>query len=180
MRILLCVTGSVAAKLTSKVVNAFTERGDTVKVAITESARRFVEMGASQDFMSECYSDQNELNWKQRGDEIAHIALRESSDVLLVAPLTANTLATFAVGQANNLVTNIFRAWDFSKPCFVAPSMNTKMYEHPFTKEHLDKIGGLGVKVIAPQVKTMMCNERGNGAMADISDIIDAVYGNKS
>jgi phosphopantothenoylcysteine decarboxylase len=158
-------------------VNAFVGRGATVKVAITDSAKRFVEMGASQEFVHECYSDQSELNWKKRGDEIAHIALRESSDALVVAPLTANTLATFAVGQANNLVTNIFRAWDFSKPCFVAPSMNTKMYEHPFTKEQLDKIGGLGVKVILPQVKTMMCNERGNGAMADISDIVGAVYG---
>lgn len=76
-----------------------------------------------------------------------------------------------AAGLCDNLVTCVVRAWDFSKPMFVAPAMNTLMWDSPFTRAHLDAIQGLGVHVIPPISKKLACGDVGNGAMAEPSSI---------
>jgi len=68
---------------------------------------------------------------------VLHIELRRWADVLLFAPLTAHTLAKLALGLCDNLPTNIARAWDSNKPVLVAPAMNTHMWNHPLTADHL-------------------------------------------
>ena len=83
------------------------------------------------------FKDQDEWDaWSKRSDPVLHIELRKVCSALVVAPLSANTMAKFANGLADNLLSCTFRAWDFknkSKPVIIAPSMNTCMYEHPIT-----------------------------------------------
>ncbi len=76
----------------------------------------------------------------ERGDEVLHIALRNWADLLIVAPLDANTLAKFALGISDNCLSCVFRAWDFSKPVVLAPAMNTLMWESPVTLRHLGQL----------------------------------------
>ena len=66
-----------------------------------------------------------------RGDPVRHIEFRHWADLLVVAPLDANTLAKFAIGLCDNFLTCLFRAWDFAKPVILAPAMNTLMWDHP-------------------------------------------------
>ena len=75
-----------------------------------------------------------------RGDEVMHIEFRKWADILIVAPLDANTLAKFAVGIADNFLSCIFRAWDFAKPVILAPAMNTLMWDSPVTLRHLRQL----------------------------------------
>lgn len=82
-------------------------------------------------------------SWKRRGDPVKHIELRDWADILLLAPLDANTLAKIAQGLCDNLLTCIVRAWNLNKPLIFCPAMNTQMYIHPFTSQHINilKVG---------------------------------------
>ena len=76
----------------------------------------------------------------RRGDPVLHIEFRNWADLLVVAPLDANTLAKFALGLCDNFLTCLFRAWDFSKPVILAPAMNTLMWQNPVTARHLGQL----------------------------------------
>src|SRR4029077_4602845 len=76
----------------------------------------------------------------RRGDPVPHIAFRQWADLLIVAPLDANTLAKFALGLADNFLSCLVRAWDFSKPVVLAPAMNTLMWQSPVTLRHLRQL----------------------------------------
>ena len=76
-------------------------------------------------------------------------------------------------GLCDNLLTCIIRAWDYSKPVFVAPAMNTFMWDNPFTQKHLDQVKDLGFLIISPITKKLACGDYGNGAMAEPS-VIDS------
>lgn len=171
MNILLGVTGSVAAVLTTKLISSFTELGHNVVVVMTDSAQRFVEDKINH------YCDEDEwTSFKKIGDPILHIELRKWADVLLVAPCTMNTLSKIANGLCDNLLTNIVRAWDGSKRFFIAPAANTHMWGHPITQQQLIVLQEeLGVNVIMPVEKTLACGDTGVGAMADINTIVERI-----
>ena len=116
------------------------------------------------------------------------------ADVLLLAPLSAHTLAKISQGFCDDTVSCVARAWDFGygprrgKPLLLAPAMNTAMWEHPLTQNQLKTVQGFWnasgnvddasnnkVKIIAPQIKTLACGEIGNGALASVDDILKAV-----
>ncbi|RYY36761.1 hypothetical protein EON62_01540 [archaeon] len=96
---------------------------------------------------------------------------------MVIAPLSANTLAKVAAGLCDNLLTCVLRAWDFDggKPILVAPAMNTHMWTHPFTAKHLAVLQELGMHVIPPIAKRLACGDVGHGAMAPVEDIVEAV-----
>lgn len=92
--------------------------------------------------------------------------------MFLIAPLDANTLAKISNGICDNLVTSIIRAWNFDKPVIVCPAMNTAMWNNPFTESHLNTLRNLlGIHVIDPQEKALMCGDIGMGAMADVQAV---------
>jgi phosphopantothenoylcysteine decarboxylase len=142
MKVLLGVTGSVAAKLTTKTVKAFQSAGHEVNVVITEAAKHFI----SYDFDCPIWKDVDEfpIRYDRVNDDgsmmIPHIYLKDWADVLVVAPLTANTLAKIANGIADNLLTCTIRAWQPNKPIVVAPAMNTDMWYHPATYSNVESI----------------------------------------
>ncbi|XP_042947844.1 probable phosphopantothenoylcysteine decarboxylase isoform X3 [Carya illinoinensis] len=86
-----------------------------------------------------------------------------------------NSLVQIAGGLCDNLLTCIVRAWDYSKPFFIAPSMNTMMWKNPFTERLLMSIDELGISLIPPVTKRQACGDSGNGAMAEPADIYSTV-----
>lgn len=150
--ILLATTGSVAAVVLSDKLRSRLELLGEVKLIHT---------GQQEQFSS----------WHP-GDVIEHIALRDWASCLVVAPLSANTMAKMVNGLADNMVTNVYRAWDEVKPVIVAPAMNTMMWEKRITASHCITLENDGVEIVQPQIKTLACGETGNGAMADIDDIV--------
>lgn len=176
MNILLGVTGSVAATLTEKLVLALKELGD-VKIVITESAKPFLK-----DW-SKFFTDNNEWTWSEEGgwarikykkdDPVLHIELRKWADVFIIAPLTVNTLAKMNYGLCDNLLTSIYRAWDWTKGVVVAPSANTMMWENNPTPEQIRNLINKGVIVVPPIKKELACGDTGEGAMANINDIVN-------
>ena len=110
-----------------------------------------------------------------------HIELRKVAKLLVVAPLSANTMAKFANGMCDNLLTCVFRAWDFRGPqaagsVIVAPAMNTFMYEHPLTEVQERTLRDiLQVNVLETVEKRLMCGDLGRGAMASLATIMNAI-----
>ena len=112
----------------------------------------------------------------EKNEPIKHIELRDWADVLLLAPLDANTLAKIANGLCDNLLTCVARAWHSDRLLVVAPAMNTVMWQHPATKEHLEKLAGwYNLRIVEPVSKKLACGDQGVGAIAEIADIVDAI-----
>ncbi|XP_036050013.1 phosphopantothenoylcysteine decarboxylase isoform X2 [Onychomys torridus] len=134
--VLVGVTGSVAAlKLPLLVSKLLDIPGLEVTVVTTERAKHFY---SPQDVPVTLYSDADEWEtWKHRSDPVLHIDLRRWADLMLVAPLDANTLGKVASGICDNLLTCVIRAWDLSKPLLFCPAMNTAMWKHPLTAQQV-------------------------------------------
>lgn len=203
-RVVLGVTGSVAAVRTPALFAALRELGHDVRIVATEPSLFFfdpVELGPAGDSGKRLYRDADEWDGDRyrRGDPVLHIAFRQWADLLIVAPLDANTLAKFALGLSDNFLTCLFRAWDFAKPVILAPAMNTLMWESPITFRHLKQLledhgeGQLDgtwsldqaadvfarhaprIVLVPPQAKRLACGDVGMGAMAEVATIAEAV-----
>lgn len=184
-RLLLGVTGSVAAIKVNELARDFSSKNIDIIVIPTETAKHFLHFedswcphGSISQLKGPCYFEDNDewSSWKVRGDPVLHIILRDWADILLIAPLDANTLAKMAVGLCDNLLTNVVRAWDLKKrkPLIVAPAMNTAMFEHPLTRQQLDILTkSFGYIEIPCIEKTLMCGQTGIGGMASVEVIIE-------
>lgn len=125
-------------------------------------------------------------SWNTLGDPVLHIDLRNWADILVLAPLSAHTLAKLASGLCDDTLSCVVRAWDFGhgqrqgKPLVLAPAMNTAMWEHPITRTQLETLVGFwnakkrstGVEIVEPQAKMLACGEEGKGALASVSEIL--------
>ncbi len=173
--ILLGVTGSVAAKLTPKLVAALRQIGE-VEVVATDPALYFwkrEETGAR--LWTEADEWPGELYVKDQ--PVPHIALGDGADILVIAPLTANTLTKLALGICDNLLTCTAYAWPDGKPLIVAPAMNTRMWQNELTQGHLADLARRlpAFGLIPPVARRLACGTTGVGAMADIGSIAAAV-----
>ncbi|MED6116617.1 hypothetical protein PIB30_101898 [Stylosanthes scabra] len=148
-RILLAACGCVAAKKFAILCNCFLKWAD-VKVVLTKASQRFVDIAGIPQFVA-MYTDGYEwLSWKRLGDPVLHIELANWAEIMVIAPLSADTLSKIVRGSSGNLLTSIVRAWDYSKPMFVATAMNTLMWRHPLTERHCISIDDLGINLIPP------------------------------
>lgn len=180
--ILIGVTGSVATiKLPLlcqqlKLRATQTGMGCDIKVITTSRAQHFFDAAALPTAI-QTHTDADEWEaWKQRGDPVVHIDLGKWADLLVIAPLDANSLAKIAQGLCDNLLLCTVRAWDFSKPLLFCPAMNTRMWDHPLTKQHIDVLKSWGYVEVPCVAKTLMCGDTGNGAMAEVGTIVDCVF----
>lgn len=175
MRVLLGVTGSVAARLTPTLVHLLQEAGHEVQVVATSASMHFFN---TKEVNAPVNTDEEEWTTYAVNGRVLHIDLRNWADVLLIAPLCANTLSKLAHGASDNLLTCIARAWEIGKPLVVAPAMNTLMWNHPATAEHLVALRrwhGVHLTVIDPVTKTLFCGETGVGALAPLPHIIGSL-----
>jgi len=183
-RVLVCTCGSVAAIRVPALVTSLHAAGCAVRVVVSQNAWRFLQADwpAVEHLLdAPLYDDNAEWSsWHRLSDPVLHIELRKWADVLLVCPLTAHTMAKIAVGQADNLMTCIVRAWDFTKPALMAPAMNTYMWLNPLTTEHLEKLSSMGFRCISPVAKKLACGDVGVGALAPVSTVASRVIASLS
>lgn len=184
MKILLGVTGSVATRLLDKMVDKLKKNNHEVVVVFTDMSLQFVNVDPCNPCQPEYkyYMDIHEFYGGespiyQKGDPITHIELRDWADMLIICPCSANTMAKMANGICDNLLTSVFRAWDFSKPIYITPAMNTNMWTHPITVQHIDVFRKWNVKVIYPTVEKLACGSYGIGALADLDMIVNIAEG---
>src|SRR5579875_3355748 len=200
--ILLGVTGSVAAVKTPLLYETLRRPGHTVKVVATQSSLYFFDAtGLPRDLLvldEDEWPGRSEGRRWQRDDDVLHIQLRRWADILLIAPLDANTLAKLANGLADNCLTCVWRAWESGRPVLLAPAMNTLMWQHPATGRHLRQIAtdmgttppaGLALddllnwinahcprlRIVAPEDRRLACGDVGVGAMAALDTIAAVV-----
>ena len=173
-RILLVVTGGIAAYKCLEVIRRVRERGGHVRCILTRGGAQFVTplaLGALSE--DQVFQDLFSLTDEQ---EISHIRLSREADVVLVAPASANVLAKMASGQADDLATTALLATD--KPVVVAPAMNPAMWEHPATKANMAVLEERGVHRIGPAEGAMAeSGEWGMGRMAEPDAIVAALEG---
>ena len=169
MKVLLGITGSIAAYKAAELVRLFVKNGDDVQVVMTPSATEFVRPLTFQTLSrNQVYVDQfaPPAEWKPE-----HIAL-SGCDVAVVAPATANTLAKMRYGIADNLLTATLLAT--RAPVVVAPAMNAGMWSAAATQENVAALKSRGVWFVGPESGELACGVEGAGRMADPSEIFKA------
>ncbi|KAK7009357.1 phosphopantothenoylcysteine decarboxylase [Biomphalaria glabrata] len=173
--ILIGCTGSVASIKIPMLIESLQQLNPKpeIKVVSTQHALHFFRKEEQNVII---YTDSDEWEtWSSIQDPVLHIELRKWADVMIIAPLDANTLAKIANGLCDNLLTCVVRAWDFHKPLMFAPAMNTCMYEHPITATQIDLLKKLGYKEIPCISKKLACGDTGFGAMAEVPTLVSAV-----
>ena len=166
-RVLLGVTGSIAAYKAVELARRLVKRGLTVRVAMTESATEFI---APLTFETITGNSVAVGFWDEKGVEgIEHIDLGAWAEVVVIAPATADTIAKITAGFADNeLLASLLVT---RAPILIAPAMNTNMYEHPATQENIAKLKSRGIKFIDPEEGDLACGWHGTGRMADPKQI---------
>lgn len=169
MNVLLGVTGSVAAILTTKMKVELALRHHTVKTVVTNSALQFKRDDSA---WGSFYTDEDEWVTYKQDNSVLHIDLTKWADRFIIAPCTANTMAKIANGICDNLLTSCVRAWDLNKRMDIAAAMNCKMWENPTTREHRKILINRGYYFHDPVEKELFCGDTGIGALAPIEDIL--------
>ncbi len=168
--IVLGVTGSIAAYKAADLASRLTQRGHELHVAMTRGAQAFVAPLTFQTLSRHSVlTDVFERNdWRP-----GHIDLADRADLLVVAPLTANTLADLAHGQASNPLTEIALAT--LAPVLLAPAMNGKMWLHPATQANAALLRERGTHFVGPEEGQLACGYEGIGRMAAVEAILEAI-----
>ena len=170
-KILLIICGGISAYKSLEVIRLLKKRAAKVKTILTKSAKEFVTpLSVSSLSQEKVYDDL--FNVKSEA-EMDHITLSRWSDVILVAPATANTISKLSTGSSDDLASTVILASD--KDIFLAPAMNVRMWEHPSTKENLKKLKNFGYKIIGPETGDMACGEFGEGKMTEPNEIINEI-----
>lgn len=212
-KVLVGVTGSVAAVYTKELFDQLGQAGHEVKIVATRASLYFFDpinlnpLPGSPPRRNPATVIVDDDEWPglgegrryQRGEPVLHIELRRWADLLLIAPLDANTLAKLAYGLADNCLTCVARAWERTRPMVLAPAMNTLMWEHPATLRHFRQLATDAgwdpgpakldlrelldwinahcptLRVVPPVCKRLACDEVGMGAMAGHAEILGVV-----
>jgi phosphopantothenoylcysteine decarboxylase / phosphopantothenate---cysteine ligase len=176
MRITLGVTGGVAAYKAAELVRRLQQDGFSVQVVMTRAAREFVTpltfaALSGQKVITDLFAESGgEANLESA---IEHIAVAQRTDLLLVAPATADVLAKFARGIADDFLTTLYLA--STAPVVVAPAMNVNMWNHAATQENVERLRARGVKIVDPDEGYLACGMTGAGRLAGQEAIVAAV-----
>lgn len=170
-RILLIISGGIAAYKSLDLIRRLRERGTSVRCVLTKNGAEFVTpLSLSALSEDKVYGELFSLTDES---EMGHIQLSRDADLLVVVPATANILAKMAAGIADDLATTLLLATD--KPVMVAPSMNVRMWEHAATRANMATLVERGVVQIGPESGPMACGEFGEGRMAEVTTIVEAI-----
>jgi len=170
-KILLIICGGISAYKSLEVIRSLKKRGAKVKTILTKSSKEFVTpLSVSSLSQEKVYDD---LFSVENEAEMDHISLSRWSDVIVVAPATANTISKLSTGSSDDLASTVVLA--SNKDIFLVPAMNVRMWKHPTTKENLNKIKNFGYKIIGPEIGDMACGEFGEGKMTEPNEIVKEI-----
>jgi len=176
-KILLIICGGVAAYKSLELIRLLKKRGASIKTILTNSARKFITpLSVTSLSQEKTYLDL--FDFKNEA-EMDHISLSRWSDIVLIAPATANTISKLSYGMSDDLASTIVLASD--KKIFLVPAMNVRMWEHKANQENLNKLKNYGYKIVGPEIGDMACGEYGEGKMTEPNIIIERLelYFNK-
>jgi phosphopantothenoylcysteine decarboxylase/phosphopantothenate--cysteine ligase len=176
MKVTVGVSGGIAAYKAAELVRALQRQALDVHVVMTEAAKQFIQ---PLTFASLTGHEVVTGMWPQSGaaeehtaSSIQHIDAAQTTDLLIVAPATANILAKFAHGIADDFLTTLYLAT--KAPVIVAPAMNVNMWEHPATQANLQLLESRGVAIVSPASGYLACGMTGSGRLADNEEIVRA------
>jgi len=170
-KILLVICGGISAYKCLEIIRSLRKYNAKVKTILTKSAKEFVtHLSISSLSQEKVYEDMFSI---ENDSEMDHISLSRWADLILVAPATANTISKLSSGSADDLASTVILASD--KEIYLVPAMNVRMWEHPSTKENLNKLINYGYKVIGPEIGDMACGEFGEGKMTEPNEIVKEI-----
>ena len=170
-KILFIICGGVSAYKSLETIRLFKKNNAEIKTILTKSAKEFVTpLSITSLSQGKVYDD---LFSVENETEMDHIALSRWADVIIVAPITANTIYKLSQGSSEDLASTVILA--SNKQVFLAPAMNVRMWEHQSTKDNLKTLKNYGYKLIGPVIGDMACGEYGEGKMSDPLDIFNEI-----
>ena len=170
-KILLIICGGISAYKSLELIRLLKKQGAEIKTILTKSAKEFVTpLSVASLSQEKVYDD---LFNAENEAEMDHISLSRWADLIVAAPVTANTLSKLSAGSSNDLASTVILASD--KNIFLTPAMNVRMWEHPSTKENLKKLKSYGYKIIGPEIGEMACGEFGEGKMTEPKEILKKI-----
>ena len=170
-KILLIICGGISAYKSLELIRLLKKQDVEVKTILTKSAKEFVTpLSVASLSQGKVYDD---LFNAENEAEMDHISLSRWADVILVVPATANTISKLSAGSSDDLASTVILASD--KDIFLTPAMNVRMWEHPSTKQNLNKLKSYGYKIIGPEIGDMACGEFGEGKMTEPKDIFQTI-----
>src|ERR1700735_4149300 len=179
MKVTVGVSGGIAAYKAAELVRSLQRQALDVHVVMTEAAQKFI---TPLTFAALTGHKVITGLWPSSAEEtgdldssIEHIGEAQSTEALVVAPATANVLAKFAHGLADDFLTTLFLAT--RAPVIVAPAMNVNMWEHPATRANMQILESRGVRVVPPDAGPLACGMIGSGRLAEPDAIVEAVLG---
>ena len=169
-KILLIICGGISAYKSLELIRLLKKRDMKVKTILTKSAKEFVTpLSVASLSQEKVYDDLFSFSTENEA-QMDHISLSRWSDLILVAPATANTISKLSTGLSDDLASAAILASD--KDIFLTPAMNVRMWEHPSTKNNLNKLKNYGYKIIGPETGDMACGEFGEGKMTEPNSIL--------
>ncbi len=178
-KILFIICGGVSAYKSLETIRLLKKNGTEIKTILTSSAKEFVTpLSVASLSQGKVYSDLFNL---ENETEMDHISLSRWADVIVVAPITANTISKLAQGTTDDLASTVILA--SNKQIYLTPAMNVRMWEHKSTKINLKKLKDFGYKLIGPEIGDMACGEYGEGKMSEplkIADELNQFFLNQS
>ena len=173
-KVLLIITGGIAAYKSLELVRKLKEKGADVIPVMTKAAENFVTpMSVSALAQEKVFNKLFDLTDEA---EMGHIELSRSSDLIIVVPASADFIAKTATGQANDLASTLILATDTK--VLMAPAMNVRMWENPLTQKNIKILYNNGVKFVGPDEGEMACGEFGFGRMAEADEILKEIEAN--
>ncbi|MGD9491823.1 MAG: bifunctional phosphopantothenoylcysteine decarboxylase/phosphopantothenate--cysteine ligase CoaBC [Bacteroidales bacterium] len=172
-RVILGVSGGIAAYKAPFIIRLLKQKGASVQVVCTPNALEFVTLPVLETLSeNRVYIDMFPKTYQQSAE---HISITDNADIMLVAPATGNVIGKFASGIADDALTTSFMAFD--GPVFIAPAMNTKMWNSPVVQKNVDFLKSLGHTFIGPAAGDLACGYKGSGRMLEPHEIVDEVLG---
>ncbi len=169
-KMILGITGSIAAYRATEIVSQLKKDYDITPV-MTESASKFISPITMQTLTGNKVYNKT---FDEEDTKVSHIDVVKESDIILIAPATANFISKMAHGICDDMLSTMIVV-GHNKRIIVAPAMNTNMYENPIIQENINKLKSLGVEFIEPKESLLACGDYGKGALANIEDIVEVV-----
>lgn len=172
-KITLAVTGSIAAYKAADLVSLLTKQGHELTVLMTRAATQFITPLTLQVLSK--HKVHLDIMDEEQPAVVNHIELAKQTELFLVAPATADTISRLAQGRTDDIVTSVALALEPGTPKYLAPAMNTKMYQHPLTQRNIEILKKIDYNMIQPKKSLLACGDFGEGALAELADIVSAL-----